>query len=80
MALSRPILSSTTGIVFTFDKDEGGYCKLYGLRHQLDNGGIDYKQFLGKPLDLTVEVRDTTGTTQAGVAQITVEPAVIGEP
>ena len=34
--------------VFTFSPDDGGYCKLYGLRYQLDNGGIDYKQFLGK--------------------------------
>jgi hypothetical protein len=69
-----------TAFVFTFDKDEGGYCKLYGLRYQLDNGGIDYKQFLGKPLDVTVEVRDTTGATQAAVAHINVDPAVIGEP
>jgi hypothetical protein len=69
-----------TGFVFTFDKDEGGFCKLYGLRYQLDNGGIDYKQFLGKPLDVKVELRDTTGTTQAAVAHITVDPKVIGEP
>jgi hypothetical protein len=68
-----------SGFVFTFDKDEGGYCKLYGLRYQLDNGGIDYKQFLGKPLDVTVELRDTSGAVQAGVAHITVDPKVIGE-
>ena len=23
-------------VIFTFDQDEGGYCKLYGLRFQLD--------------------------------------------
>ena len=29
-----------------------GFCKLYGIRYQLDADGIDYKQFLGKPLDV----------------------------
>jgi hypothetical protein len=68
-----------TSFVFTFDRDEGGYCKLYGLRYQLDNGGIDYKQFLGKPLDVSVEVRDATGATQKSVAHINVAPTVLGE-
>ncbi len=68
-----------TSFVFTFDADEGGYCKLYGLRYQLDNGGIDYKQFLGKPLDVNVEVRDITGTTLKSVAHINVAPTVLGE-
>ena len=49
--------------VFTYAPDDGGYCKLYGLRYQLDNGGIDYKQFLGKPLDVIVTVTDPSGTT-----------------
>ena len=68
-----------TSFVFTFDRDEGGYCKLYGLRYQLDNGGIDYKQFLGKPLDVSVEVHDITGTTLKSVAHINVAPTVLGE-
>ncbi|MEO6573474.1 MAG: hypothetical protein ABIP89_06525, partial [Polyangiaceae bacterium] len=68
-----------TSFVFTFDADEGGYCKLYGLRYQLDNGGIDYKQFLGKPLDVNVEVRDVTGSTLKSVAHINVAPTVLGE-
>ena len=50
------LAAPATAFVFTFDPDEGGYCKLYGLRYQLDNGGIDWHQFLGKPLDLTVVV------------------------
>jgi len=68
-----------TSFVFTFDPDEGGYCKLYGLRYQLDNSGIDYKQFLGKPLDITVTVHDTLGTTASGIAHIMVAPTVLGE-
>ena len=42
--------------VFTFDRDEGNYCKLFGLRFQLDSGATDlaadYKRFLGKKLEV----------------------------
>jgi hypothetical protein len=52
------------GYVFTFDRDEGNYCKLWGLRFQLDSGSVnlagDYKRFLGKKLEVTVEVIDST--------------------
>jgi hypothetical protein len=53
-----------TSYVFTYDRDEGGYCKLSGLRYQLDAGddfGSTYKRFLGKRLAVTVEVVDSTG-------------------
>lgn len=52
--------------VFTFDRDEGSYCKVWGLRYQVDAGASDlrsaYKRFLGKRLAVTVEVLDSTGT------------------
>lgn len=52
------------GYVFTYDRDEGNYCKLWGLRFQLDSGavdlGADYKRFLGKKVEVTVEVIDST--------------------
>ncbi len=67
-----------TAFVFTFDKDEGGYCKLFGLRYQLDNGGIDYMQFLGKPLDISVSVKDRDGGTATGVAHVNIDPMVLG--
>ena len=51
--------------VFTFDRDEGAYCKVWGLRYQVDAGAGDlrsaYKRFLGKRLSVTVEVADSTG-------------------
>jgi hypothetical protein len=51
--------------VFTFDPDEGAYCKLSGLRYQVDSDASDpstaYKRFLGKQLSVTVEVADSTG-------------------
>jgi hypothetical protein len=69
-----------TAFVFTFDQDEGGYCKLYGLRYQLDNGGIDYTQFLDQDLDITVTVRDSSGTVGKGTVRVHVSPTIIGGP
>ncbi len=67
-----------TSFVFTFDPDEGGYCKLYGLRYQLDNQGIDYHPFLGQPLDVKVEVRDSTGAVGDGMAHVNIDPTILG--
>jgi hypothetical protein len=66
-----------SAFVFTYDMDEGGYCKLYGLRYQLDNGGIDYTQFLGKPLDISAVVTDTAGVTATGVAHVNIAPTIL---
>jgi hypothetical protein len=66
-----------SSFAFTFDPDEGGYCKLYGLRYQLDNGGIDYTQFLGKPLDVTSTVVDANGVTASSTAHIQVAPTLL---
>jgi hypothetical protein len=62
---------------FTFDRDEGGYCKLFGLRYQLDNGGIDYTQFLGKPLDVTTVVTDSLGAKATSMAHIQVAATLV---
>ena len=54
--------------------DEGSYCKLWGLRYQLDSGaadlGVEYKRFLGKRLEVTVEVIDSTGARAASTKTI----------
>jgi hypothetical protein len=63
-----------TTLVFTYAPDEGGYCKLYGIRYQLDNEGIDYKQFLGKPLDVVVTTTDISGTTVTSTARVQIAP------
>ncbi len=52
-----------TSFVFTQETDEGGYCKVYGLRFQLDNGDVDYRVFLNKPFELVADVRDSRGAT-----------------
>ena len=52
-------------VIFTFDQDEGGYCKLYGLRFQLDQTRpVD--QVLGKTLDVQVKVTDKEGAVGIG--------------
>jgi len=65
-----------SSFAFTFDADEGGYCKLYGLRYQLDNGGIDYRPFLGKSLDVTATLVDANGVTATSTAHIQVAPTL----
>lgn len=44
-------------VIFTMEIDEGGYCKLYGLRFQLDQQ-VSIQTLLGHPLDITVTVTD----------------------
>lgn len=66
-----------TNLAFTYGPDEGGYCKLVGIRYQLDNEGIDYKQFLGKPLDVTVTVTDPSGTKASATAHVQVAPTIL---
>jgi hypothetical protein len=66
-----------TTLAFSYSPDEGGYCKLYGIRYQLDNEGIDYTQFLGKPLDVTVTATDPSGTTTTATARIQVAPTLV---
>jgi hypothetical protein len=62
--------------VFTFERDEGSFCKIWGLRYQVDVGATDlgaaYKRFLGKRLAVTVEVLDSTGTRASSTRTIQV--------
>ena len=65
--------ATPAAFVFTFEQDEGGYCKLYGLRYQVDAGGVlgqAHKPFLGKDLDVTVEVTDIAGTTAKATKRV----------
>lgn len=72
------IQAPPSAFVFTFDADQGGYCKLYGLRFQLDALGTDLQQFLGKPLDVKVTVKDTAGNVGEGVAHVNIDSTIIG--
>jgi hypothetical protein len=74
------VTAPPTSFVFTFDKDEGGFCKLWGLRYQLDTGGLDYKQFLGKPLDVKVEIADRAGLKGSATVRIRIASQILCPP
>jgi hypothetical protein len=71
----------STAFVFTFDRDEGPYCKLWGLRYQVDSGASDlrtaYKRFLGKRLTVTVEVTDRAGVSASSTRTIRIAPLLL---
>lgn len=66
-----------TAFVFRFEPDEGGFCKLAGLRYQLDIDGTDYHQFLGQPLDVTVTVADASGAKGTATAHVQIAPTIL---
>jgi hypothetical protein len=71
------VVGPQTSFAFTFDPDEGGFCKLAGLRYQVDVDGADYHQFLGKPLDVTVTIKDASGALGSGVAHMNIDPQLL---
>ncbi len=66
-----------TSYVFTFDPDQGGFCKLAGLRYQLDVDRADYHQFLGQPLDVTVTIAEEGGRSGAGIAHVNIDSQLV---
>lgn len=66
-----------SAFVFSYERD-GGVCKLTGLRMQFDNGGTAFQDFLGKPLDIIVDVSEgtkkATGTAHVNVAAALDDP------
>jgi hypothetical protein len=68
-----------TGVVFTFAPDEGGWCKLYGITFRLDDPSdlAFYRNFLGKPLDLTITVKDPAGVTASASAHVQVASKIL---
>lgn len=51
----------TSRTVFSLRTDEGGFCKLYGIRYQLDGGKEPLSSFLGKTLVIRALVQDESG-------------------
>ena len=75
------VVIADAAYVFTFDPDEGNYCKLWGLRFQLDanamNLGEDYKKFLGKSLLVTTTVTDSTNASASSTKTIQISPELL---
>lgn len=63
-------------VIFTFDQDEGGYCKLYGLRFQLDQT-MPVDQVLGKTLEIQVKVTDKEGAIGIGKRTVVLSKQLI---
>ncbi len=57
-------------VIYTFDPTDGGYCKLFGLRFQLDLDGVDYVPLLGHELDVTATVTDRSGDVGQGSRRV----------
>lgn len=65
-------------VIFTFDPDEGGYCKIYGLRFQLDTEH-DIHEMLGKTLELTASIKDKDGDVGTGKRTVKLSDTILGE-
>jgi hypothetical protein len=63
-------------VIYTFDPAEGGYCKLFGLRFQLDLDGVDYVPLLGGELDVTAKVTDRAGDSAEDTRRVTLSTTV----
>ena len=64
-------------VIFTLNVDEGGYCKLFGLRFQIDIDGGDIQDFLGKELRVIVEVEDQSGAIGTGERWLTLSDSIL---
>jgi hypothetical protein len=65
-----------TAYAMTFDEDATGACWLVGLRFQLDLMN-DISSFLGKPLDVKVDVQDSRGVSATATASARIDDHVV---
>jgi len=65
-------------VIFTFDPDEGGYCKIYGLRFQLDTEH-DIYEMLGKTLEVTASIKDKDGDVGIGKKTVKLSDTILGQ-
>jgi hypothetical protein len=66
------IAAAATAYPYTWAAGEAGACDLIGLRFQLDSGGAQASDFLGKPLDIKVEAKDKSGATVTSVKRVNI--------
>jgi hypothetical protein len=70
------VTAPATAYPYTWAPSEGGTCELSGLRFQLDNGGAQVADFLGKPLDLVFELKDKAGHTATSKRRVNIAAEV----
>lgn len=61
-----------TAYPYSWGPSDGGACDLVGLRFQLDTGGAKASDFLGKPLDVKIELKDKAGHTATATRHVNV--------
>ncbi|AUX25573.1 hypothetical protein SOCEGT47_061210 [Sorangium cellulosum] len=64
-------------VIFTFDEDEGGFCKLAGLRFRLDSREVGIDALLGKVVEVDVTVTDSEGDTGTGKRKVTLSRTIL---
>ncbi len=64
-------------VIFTMDPDEGGFCKLYGLRFQIDIDGHDVETLLGHDVKVIVTITDSDGAVGTDELWVTLSDAVL---
>ncbi len=67
---------AASSVIFTFDPDEGGYCKIYGLRFRLDDDQHPVESLLGKELDVKIEIGDGDGDVGIGTRKLRLSSAI----
>jgi hypothetical protein len=77
LSASQPgtgITVPATAYPYAWGASESGACDLVGLRFQLDISGATATDFLGKPLDITVQATDKAGHTVTAVRHVSIAP------
>lgn len=64
-------------VIFTFDPDEGSYCKLYGLRFQLD-AQYDIQEMLGQTFEVTATITDKDKDVGVGKKTVKLSDDILG--
>ncbi len=64
-------------LVFSFDPDEGDYCKIYGLRFRLDDPDHPITELLGEEVDVTVTITDALGVVESDTKRVLLSEAFI---
>lgn len=68
---------SEMSVIFSYEPDEGGYCKLFGIRYQLDTDYLDIHDVLGRQVEITVELKDKVGITATATKRIRLSNDII---
>lgn len=65
-----------TAYPYAWGASEGGACDLVGIRFQLDTGAALAADFVGKPLDVKVELKDKAGHTATATRRVNIASEV----